>query len=116
MAFEPLHEVRAQRNGDPEARAEPGGRRRPTRAGLLAIGGIFDLAAALRTAAVVRARAVSAPVTVDLRRARVEDAALAAFVRELVSLPVAVVGLSRHHERLLRYLECGAGAERAAGE
>jgi hypothetical protein len=79
---------------------------------VLAVEGTFDLAAATRTAAAVRARAASPRVRVDLRRARIEDAALAAFVREVARRPVVLVGLSRHHERLLRYLEDGgAGAE-----
>jgi hypothetical protein len=103
--------------GHPEVRAEPGRRRRrPLRDVLLPVDGTFDLGAALRTAAAVRARSVGARVTVDLRRARIEDAALAAFVREVASQPVAMVGLSRHHERLLRYLENGSGAEREAEE
>ena len=115
MASDPFRVVRIQVPGGPEVRAVRGRRRRrPGRDVLLAVGGTFDLAAALRTAAAIRTRAVGARVTVDLRRARVEDAALAAFAREVESRPVAMVGLSRHHERLLRYLESGSGAEREA--
>jgi hypothetical protein len=76
--------------------------------------GTFDVAAAMRAAAAVRAQAGRARVKLDLSRARVEDAALAAFVREVAGRPVAIVGLSRHHERLLRYLDEGAGAEERA--
>lgn len=98
--------------GDPEVRSHVARRARlTTREVLLVIEGTFDLAAAMRTAAAVRARAPSARVTVDLRRARIEDAALAAFVRDLSGRAIAIMGLSRHHERLLRYLE-DAGAER----
>jgi regulator of nucleoside diphosphate kinase len=76
--------------------------------------GTFDVAAAMRAAAAVRAQAGRARVKLDLCRARVEDAALAAFVREVAGRPVSIVGLSRHHERLLRYLDEGAGAEERA--
>jgi hypothetical protein len=78
---------------------------------VLAVEGTFDLAAAMRAATEALARARRARVKLDLRRARIEDAGLAAFVRAVAGRPVAIVGLSRHHERLLRYLDEGAGAD-----
>jgi hypothetical protein len=78
---------------------------------VLVVEGTFDLAAATRAATAALARAGRVRVTLDLCRARIEDVALAAFVREVAGQPVAIVGLSRHHERLLRYLDDGAGAE-----
>ncbi len=68
--------------------------------------GPLDAAAARRVAAQVRARGWG-PVTIDLRRALVEDVGLAALTRALADRPVAVLGLTRHHERLLRYLDHG---------
>lgn len=68
----------------------------------LTIEGDLDLAAARRVA---RGRRAGARVVVDLRAARrVDDAALAALVRGITGCPLEVIGLSRHHERLLRYL------------
>lgn len=81
---------------------------------VLVVDGTFDLPAAVRAATAARAQARRAPVKLDLCRARIEDVALAAFVREVAGWPVAIVGLSRHHERLLRYLEEDAGAEQGA--
>lgn len=62
----------------------------------------------------MRDRPAGARVRVDLRRARIEDAALAAFVQAVASQPVALIGLSRHHERLLRLLGMSSGAARGA--
>jgi hypothetical protein len=114
LSFDPSPR-RAIRNPELELRSDGG--RRPARAPrvVLAIEGTFDLEAALRAAAAACDRAADARVTVDLRRARIEDAALAAFVREVAGRTIAIVGLSRHHERLLRYLEEGTGAEGRAG-
>lgn len=74
---------------------------------VLPVTGTFDLAASMRAAAAARARPRTARVTLDLRHARIEDAALAAFVREVAGRAVKLAGLSGHHERLLRYLEQG---------
>jgi hypothetical protein len=65
----------------------------------------------MRAAEAVRAQAASVRLKLDVRRARIEDVALAAFVREVADRPVTIAGLSRHHERLLRYLEERPGAE-----
>jgi hypothetical protein len=97
-----------------EIRVEAG-RARPSAGDVvLVVDGTFDFHGAMRAATAARAHAGRARVKIDLRRARVEDAALAAFVREVAGRPVAIVGLSRHHERLLRYLEDGPGAEERA--
>jgi hypothetical protein len=96
----------------PDVRREAERRtRRPTGDVVLVVEGTFDLGAATRAATTARASAGRARVKIDLRRARIEDAALAAFVRELAGRPVAIVGLSRHHERLLRYLGEDGGME-----
>jgi hypothetical protein len=103
---------------DPKARNEPRRRSRAAPAEVvLAVEGIFDLAAASRAAAAARALPPAVRVSLDLRRARIRDAALAAFVREAGRRRVVVVvGLSRHHERLLRYLEEDGGALLAGAE
>lgn len=107
--------MRAVQIGEPDVRVETGRRtRRPSGDVVLVVEGTFDLAAAMRAATTARARSGSARVKLDLCRARIEDVALAAFVRGVAGRPVAIVGLSRHHERLLRYLEEGAGAEERA--
>jgi hypothetical protein len=90
-------------------------RRRANGEILLVVEGTFDLSAALRVATAVRATAAEATVRIDLRRARIHDAALAALAREAGSRRVAIVGLSRHHERLLRYLDGAGGVSAAAG-
>jgi hypothetical protein len=107
--------MRAVQIAEPDVRAEAGRRaRRPAGDVVLVVDGRFDLPAAMRAATAARAKAGRARVKLDLCRARVEDVAVAAFVREVAGWPVAIVGLSRHHERLLRYLEGGAGAEEGA--
>lgn len=80
----------------------------------LVVEGTFDLPAAVRVAGVVRAQAAGARLKIDLRRAHIDDVALAALART-AGRGVAVVGLSRHHERLLRYL-AGEGPGAAAAE
>jgi hypothetical protein len=97
---------------DPKIRNEPRRRSRAAPAEVvLAVEGIFDLAAASRAAAAARALPPAVRVRLDLRRARIHDAALGVFVREAGRRRiVVVVGLSRHHERLLRYLEEDRGA------
>jgi hypothetical protein len=95
----------------PDVRGEAG--RRPRRRAddvVLAVEGIFDLPAATRAAKAARVQAARGHVTIDLRRARIEDVALAALVREVAGRPIAILGLSQHHVRLLRYLE-GVGSE-----
>jgi hypothetical protein len=102
----------AMQIAEPDVRVEAGRRtHRPAGDVVLVVEGTFDLAAATRAATAARARAGRARVKLDLCRARIEDVALAAFVREVAGRSVAIVGLSRHHERLLRYLEKGAGVE-----
>lgn len=78
---------------------------------VLAVEGYVDLPAAVRVAAAARAEGAGVRVRIDLRNASLEDAALAALARAAAGRRVAVVGLSLHHERLLRYLhEDGAAA------
>lgn len=75
---------------------------------LLLVEGTLDVAAALRLAEEARAQAAGAEVRIDLRHAKIHDAALAALARELDGR-AGLVGLSQHHERILDYL-AGAGA------
>lgn len=84
---------------------------------VLAIDGTLDLSAALRVAATARARAAQGDrVRIDLRHARVHDVALAALAREAAGAGrVSLAGLSRHHERLLRYLAQDGRAGEPAG-
>jgi hypothetical protein len=86
----------------------------PREAVLLLIDGILDLPAAHRLAAAARRKAAEGGVWIDVRRARVHDAALAALASE-VDDRIELIGLSRHHERLLRYLEGADGEAHGAG-
>jgi hypothetical protein len=106
--------MRAVQIAEPDVRVEVGRARRRAGDVVLVVDGTFDLPSAMRAATAARAQAGRARVKLDLCRARVEDVALAAFVRDVAGWPVAILGLSRHHERLLRYLEEGAGAEECA--
>jgi len=94
-----------------ERRARPP--RRP-REPILTVEGRFDLAAALRVVAAVHDGADGARATIDLRRAPVDDVAIAVLARELEGRPVTVLGLTRHHERLLRYLGADAAGRGVA--
>jgi hypothetical protein len=67
--------------------------------------GVLDMSEALRLADVVSRCADGAALSVDLRSAReTHDAAVVALARALGERHVAIVGLSRHHERLLGYV------------
>jgi anti-anti-sigma regulatory factor len=70
--------------------------------------GVLDLASSRRLARLVASLRGTEKVVVDLAGARVtQDAALAALAPALAPRParrVVVCGLSRHQERVLRYL------------
>jgi len=79
------------------------GREGPTRT--IRVTGVLDMSEALRLAEIVRRSADGAALSVDLRSAReTHDAAVVALARALGERDVAIVGLSRHHERLLGYV------------
>jgi hypothetical protein len=64
--------------------------------------GVLDISEALRLAEAVSTSADGAALTVDVRSARqTHDAAVVALARALGERDVAIVGLSRHHVRLL---------------
>ncbi len=79
---------------------------------VLTVEGRLDIAAAARTAATARPTARKARVTIDLRRVPVDDVGLAVLAREMAGHPVAILGLTRHHKRLLRNLEGDLDAHR----
>lgn len=90
-----LTEHAAPMRGRPESTA-PGG-------DVIRIGGAFDLAAARNVVARVEELSGGAVVRLDLSRAReIHDVALAMLA--MARVPVIIAGLSRHHERLLRYI------------
>lgn len=83
---------------------------------VLVVEGRVDLPAAVRVAAAARAEGAGVRVRLDLRNASLEDVALAALARAAADgRRVEVVGLSLHHERLLRYLREDGTAPQAEG-
>jgi hypothetical protein len=83
-----------QRRPTPSARAV---------AKVIRVEAAFDLASARRVLASAADLSDGTTLRVDLRRAReIHDVALAAVAA--ASVRVRLVGLSRHHERVLRYL------------
>jgi STAS domain len=82
---------------------------------VVALDGAFDRAAADRLHEMLL-ELEPRPVTVDFRRVRVfEDSAVARLAGETSrGQQVALIGLSLHHWRLLRYLEPAHGAGAAS--
>ena len=79
------------------------GRARPTRT--IRVTGVLDISEALRLADVMSRSSDGAELSVDLRAAReTHDAAVVALARALGERQGAILGLSRHHERLLGYV------------
>ena len=67
--------------------------------------GAFDTAEAERLRAVLREIACERPVTLDFHAVRrFDDAAVARLAGEVAERHVALLGLSEHHYRLLRYM------------
>lgn len=67
--------------------------------------GVLDIGEALRLANSIMETWDGAELSVDLRAAReTHDAAVVALARALGSRKGTIVGLSRHHERLLGYV------------
>jgi hypothetical protein len=72
--------------------------------------GVLDMSEARRLVEAVSTTANGAALSVDLRSAReTHDAAVVALARALGARDVAIVGLSRHHERLLGYVGAFTG-------
>jgi hypothetical protein len=79
------------------------GRQGPART--IRVTGVLDISEALCLAEAVGTTADGAALSVDLRSAReTHDAAVVALARALGERDVAIIGLSRHHERLLGYV------------
>jgi hypothetical protein len=67
--------------------------------------GVLDMSEALRLADSLSLRSDGAELDVDLRSAReTHDAAVVALARALGLRHGSILGLSRHHERLLGYV------------
>ncbi len=72
---------------------------------VLQVDGAFDPDEADRLHLLLLALAPDRPVTLDFRAVRLfHDSAVARLARELGQRRVALLGLSEHHHRLLRYI------------
>ena len=79
--------------------------RQADRGTIVEVVGAFDAAEADRLRTVLRALGEDHPVTLDFHRVRrFDDAAVARLADEVTQHHVALLGLSEHHHRLLRYM------------